>query len=47
MEFVNVDLLCNKLNIWLLANDSITHIKKKRILKIKDKIDKLLKVKVI
>lgn len=32
VEFVDVDLSCNKLNLWLLANDFITCTKKKHVI---------------
>ena len=44
-EFIDVNLSCNKLSIWLLANDSIACIKKRRILETKDKANKTFKVK--
>lgn len=43
IEFIYIDLLCNKLSIWLLANYSIYYTKKKHILKTKDKLDKPFK----
>lgn len=46
MEFIDINLLSNKLSVKLIANDSITHIKKKHVLKIKDEADKFLKTKV-
>ena len=46
IKFVDIDLLCNKLNIQLLANDFITHIKKRHKIEIKNQADKLLKSKV-
>ena len=46
IEFFDIDLLCNKLSIQLLANDFITHTKKRYILEMKDKVNKPLKVKV-
>ena len=46
MGFVDIDLLCNKLNVQLLANNSIIHIKKKYILEMEDEADKPLKAKV-
>lgn len=45
MEFVDIDLPCNKFSLRLLANDSITYIKKRRIVKIEDKVNEALKVK--
>lgn len=44
IEFVNVNLLYHELNI-LLANGFVTCIKKKHILEIEDKVDKLSKIK--
>ena len=44
-EFIDIDLLCNKVSIWLLTNDSITCTKKRRILETEDKANKLSKVK--
>lgn len=46
MEFVNIDLLCNKLDIQLRVNDSITYTKKSHILEIEDETDELLKATV-
>ena len=46
VEFINIDLPCNELSIQLLANDSITHIKKRRIFEMEDKANKPLKAKV-
>lgn len=45
MEFVDIDLPCNKLNVKLLANNSITCKIKKRILKTENEVDELFKVK--
>lgn len=38
MKFVNIDLLCNNLSIWLLINDFITYTKKNVYLKKKIKL---------
>lgn len=46
MKFVNIDLLCNTLSIQLLVNDSIIHIKKRRILKTEEEVNKCLKTEV-
>ena len=46
VEFVNIDLLCNKLSVQLLANNSITHTKKRYVFEMEDKADELLKAKV-
>ncbi len=40
VEFVDIDLPCNKLSVWLLANDSITRTKKRRVLETEDEADK-------
>ena len=45
VEFVDVDLPCNKLNVQLLANDSITRAKKRRVLETEDKADTPPKIK--
>lgn len=45
VEFIDVDITCNKLNIRLLDNDSITCIKKRRILKTEDIANEPPKVK--
>lgn len=45
IEFVDIDLSCNKLSIQLLTNNLITCIKKNYIFEIEDKTNKLLKVK--
>lgn len=45
MEFVDVDLFCNKLNVQLLANNTITYIKKKCVFEIEDKANGFLKIK--
>ena len=47
VEFVNIDLPCNKLSVRLLANDSISRIKKKRVLEMEDEANESLKAKVI
>ena len=47
VEFVDIDLPCNKLSVQLLANDSITRTKKRRILETEDEADKPLKTKII
>lgn len=40
MEFVNVDLPCNKLSLQLLANDFVTCIKKRQIIEMdKEKVE--------
>lgn len=44
-KFIDIDLLCNKLSIRLLANNFITYIKKRRILERKDKSNEFSKVK--
>lgn len=44
--FGDIDLSCNKLSILLLSNNSITNIKKKRIIKTKDKPNEISKVKI-
>lgn len=44
IEFMNVNLLYHELNI-LLANGFVTRIKKKHILEIEDKVDKLPKIR--
>ena len=47
IEFVDLDLPCNKLSVRLLANDSITRTKKKHQLKTRDEVDEPSKVKAI
>lgn len=47
MKFVNVNLPCNKLSVRLLANNSITYTKIKRVVEIKDESDESSKVKAI
>lgn len=37
VEFININLPCNKLSIQLLANDSMTYTKKKYVVEIEDK----------
>lgn len=46
-EFVDINLLCNKLSIQLLANNTITCAKKRYLLKTKNKVDEPSKVKAI
>ena len=46
-EFIDIDLPCNKLNIWLLANDSILCTKKRHVLKIENEANEASKVKAI
>ena len=46
VEFVDIDLPCNKLSVQLLANDSITRTKKRRIRKTEDEADEPLNSKV-
>ena len=45
LEFVDVDPPCNKLSVWLLANDSINRMKNKHIVETRDETNKLSKVK--
>ncbi len=45
VEFVDIDLPCNKLSVRLLANDSITCTKKRCILETEDEADEPSKVK--
>ncbi len=45
IEFVDLDLPCNKLSVRLQANDSITRTKKKYQLKTRDEADEPSKVK--
>lgn len=45
VEFIDVDLPCNKLNIWLLANNSVTSTKKRHIIETKDKDNEPPKIK--
>lgn len=45
VEYFNIDLLCNKLYVRLLANNSATHTKKKRVLKLENKVNKQPKAK--
>lgn len=47
VEFVNIDLRCNKLSILLLTNFSIIYSKKKRIVEIDNKVDEAPKLKAI
>lgn len=47
MEFIDIDPFCNKLNIQLLANNTITYKKKKCVFEIEDKANGLLKIKTI
>ena len=44
-EFVDVDLPCNKLSLQLLANDSITRTKKRRVIETDDEDNEPLKPK--
>lgn len=44
-QFINIDLSCNKLNIQLLVNHTITCIKKRHVLETNNKKDKSLNVK--
>lgn len=39
VEFIYIDLSCNKRSVWLLANDSVTHTKKRRVVEIEDEAD--------
>ena len=45
LEFVDIDLPCNKQSVRLLANDLITRTKKKRVLETKNEADEPSKVK--
>ena len=45
VEFIDIDLFCNKLNIQVLPHDFIPCIKKRRKLETEDEANKLLKVK--
>lgn len=45
IEFINVNLPYNNVSIQLLANDSITHTKKKRVVRTKDEVDEASKIK--
>ncbi len=45
VEFVDIDLLCNKLSVRLLANDSINRTKKRRVLETENEADEPSKVK--
>lgn len=46
VEFVDINLPCNKLRIQLLINDFIVRLKKRRVVfKIEKKVDKSLKIK--
>lgn len=47
VEFIDVDLSCNELNVRLLANDPITYTEKRRIFKTEDKNKKCSKIKAI
>lgn len=47
MEFIDVNLSYNKINIQLLANNTINYIKKRYIFKIKGKANKFSKFKAI
>ena len=44
-EFIYDNLPCNKLSIWLLANNFIACTKKKRVLETEDKANELPTVK--
>lgn len=44
-EFVDVNLSCNKLSVRLLANDTITRTKKRRVLETENEVDEPPKVK--
>ena len=46
VKLINIDLSCNKLNIQLLANDSITYVKIRHILETKDEVNEFLKAKI-
>lgn len=46
MEFININLLYNKISIQLFVNSSITFIKKGRVLETEKKANKLLKAKI-
>lgn len=46
VKFADINLLCNKLRVQLLANDLITCTKKIRILETEDETNKPLKAKI-
>ena len=45
VEFADINLSCNKLSVHLLANDSMTLTKKRRVLETEDEGDEPSKVK--
>lgn len=45
VEFVDIDLPCNKLSIQLLANNVVTRTKKRHVLETEDEADESSKVK--